>query len=72
MHRIPAGAAAAAALLKGGRPNKRILVYDCRDEEDVASKVLETRGLDFHGFLQILHKVVWACIFIVLLFLNIF
>ncbi|XP_023805883.1 structural maintenance of chromosomes flexible hinge domain-containing protein 1 [Oryzias latipes] len=56
MHRIPAGAAAAAALLKGGRPNKRILVYDCRDEEDVASKVLETRGLDFHGFLQILHK----------------
>ncbi|RVE58686.1 hypothetical protein OJAV_G00196640 [Oryzias javanicus] len=52
MHRLPAGAAAAAALLKGGRPNKRIRVYDCR-HQDLPSKVLETRGLDFHGFLQI-------------------
>ncbi|KAF6737652.1 Structural maintenance of chromosomes flexible hinge domain-containing protein 1, partial [Oryzias melastigma] len=53
MHRLPAGAAAAAALLKGGRPNKRIRVYDCR-HQDLPNKVLETRGSDFHGFLQVL------------------
>ncbi|RVE58687.1 hypothetical protein OJAV_G00196650, partial [Oryzias javanicus] len=39
------------------RPNKRILVYDCRDQhlpnQDLPNVLLKTRGLDFRGFQQI-------------------
>ncbi|XP_031148736.1 structural maintenance of chromosomes flexible hinge domain-containing protein 1 isoform X2 [Sander lucioperca] len=44
--------------MEEGRVNRRIRVYDRRSEnkQQVTGKLLETSGLDFNGFLQLLHR----------------
>ncbi|XP_028424672.1 structural maintenance of chromosomes flexible hinge domain-containing protein 1 isoform X1 [Perca flavescens] len=44
--------------MEAGRVNRRIRVYDRRseNEQQVTGKLLETSGLDFNGFLKILHR----------------
>lgn len=51
-----------AASLEDGRVHRNIRVYDCRseNEEQAAVKSLETSGLDFSGFLQLLRRVMLA------------
>ncbi|XP_075936473.1 structural maintenance of chromosomes flexible hinge domain-containing protein 1 isoform X2 [Anarhichas minor] len=40
------------------RDRRTISVYDCRpeDEKQITSKLLDTSGLDFNGFLRLLHR----------------
>ncbi|KAK9527625.1 hypothetical protein VZT92_014171 [Zoarces viviparus] len=41
------------------RPRRIISVYDCRSENKakITSQLLDTSGLDFNGFLQLLHRI---------------
>ncbi|XP_034002862.1 structural maintenance of chromosomes flexible hinge domain-containing protein 1 isoform X2 [Trematomus bernacchii] len=44
--------------MEGGKVRRRIRVYDCRskDGEKVNQEMLETSGLDFKGFIKLLHR----------------
>ncbi|KAK1885165.1 Structural maintenance of chromosomes flexible hinge domain containing protein 1 [Dissostichus eleginoides] len=44
--------------MEGGQVRRRIRVYDCRSKngEKVDQEMLETSGLDFKGFIELLHR----------------
>ncbi|XP_029001668.1 structural maintenance of chromosomes flexible hinge domain-containing protein 1-like isoform X1 [Betta splendens] len=42
--------------MEEGRSNKRILVYDFRNEKDFKKTLIKTSGLDYNDFRQELHK----------------
>ncbi|XP_078137302.1 structural maintenance of chromosomes flexible hinge domain-containing protein 1 isoform X2 [Sander vitreus] len=50
--------------MEEGRVRRRIRVYDRRseNEQQVTGKLLETSGLDFNGFLQLLHRKFAICL----------
>ncbi|XP_034069913.1 structural maintenance of chromosomes flexible hinge domain-containing protein 1 isoform X3 [Gymnodraco acuticeps] len=44
--------------MEGGKVRRRIRIYDCRSKngEKVNQEMLETSGLDFKGFIKLLHR----------------